>query len=63
MWTMQKLHRRYKEYTGRAQRRVPLFIFCRFVRHGFPSQSLNSSRVMTSRSHFFFISRACSLQA
>ena len=31
MWTMQKLHRRYKEYTGRAQRRVPLFIFCRFV--------------------------------
>ena len=29
----------------------------------FFSQSWNSSRVMTSRSHFFFISLACSLQA
>ena len=29
----------------------------------FFSQSVNCSRVMTSRSHFFFMSRACSLQA
>ena len=31
MYPLQNLHRRYKEYTGRAQGRVPLFIFCRFI--------------------------------
>ena len=31
MYPLQKLHRRYKEYTGRAFGRVPLLIFCRFV--------------------------------
>lgn len=31
MYPLQKLHRRYKEYTGRAQRRVPLFILCEFI--------------------------------
>ena len=37
--------------------------FLPILSHGFPSQFWNSSRVMTSRSHFFFISLACSLQA
>ena len=41
----------------------PVVHFLPIRPHGFPSQSLNSSRVMTSRSHFFFISLACSLQA
>ena len=31
MYPLQKLHRRYKEYTGHAFGRVPLLIFCRFV--------------------------------
>ena len=31
MCPLQNLHRRYKEYTGRAFGRVPLLIFCRFV--------------------------------
>ena len=61
-----KMIRYIKEYTGLAAA-SPFLCFetgrCQSSTFEFFSQSSNSSGVMTSRSHFFFISLACSLQA
>ncbi len=62
LYVPQNLYYLFKEY-GIGCSADPVAHFRMICFHDSFNHSLNSSKVMTSRSHFFFISLACSLQA